>query len=214
VNKKDSGQTAFQEVLSAQEIYGEDIRSGYNKRYYTIDLASVLTNNPTKEVFVKFTDGSTADGWGPGIFWMAVYSGEIDIQSDRLVFNDVKTTLGDPAKFGAGLLHRRYALNAGKTLSAIALPSRPAAENDRIYLLAATLNAGVTPAQLTVARIPDNKVRLSWPSSQTGYRLQSTPSLGSPIQWVDVQGAPQQVGAEFIVEVTANEPARYYLLAK
>jgi hypothetical protein len=38
---------------------------------------------PGKEVFVKFTDGSTADGWGPGVFWMAVHSGPIEILSDR-----------------------------------------------------------------------------------------------------------------------------------
>ena len=73
----------FTEVLSSMDLFGEDIHTEYNKNYYTIDLSQVLqSDNPGKEVFVKFTDGSTGDGWGPGIFWMAVYSGSIDIQTD------------------------------------------------------------------------------------------------------------------------------------
>jgi len=97
-----------------------------------------LQNNPSKEVFVKFTDGSTGDGWGPGIFWMAVYRGTIDIQSDRLVFNNLKTTTGEPANYGLNLLHRRYALDAGKTLTQIVLPSNANA----VRLLGVTLNPG------------------------------------------------------------------------
>jgi hypothetical protein len=208
----------FKPVLSSQDIYGQDVKSGPSKKYYTIDLTSTLSNNPTKEVLVKFTDGSTTDGSGPGIFWMAVYSGEIDIQGDRLVFNDLKTTIdgGPPVTgLGAGIIHRRYALNGNKVLSAIALPSRhPASGANEIYLLGATLNSAVTPALLKVAWIPDNKVQLSWSSVQTGYRLQSTATLGSPTQWLDIQGVPQQVGTEFIVEVAANEAVRYYRLVK
>ncbi|HPP00595.1 MAG: hypothetical protein HPY51_20600 [Candidatus Omnitrophica bacterium] len=128
----------FQEVLDSMSLYGEDIRNEYNKGYYTIDLSPVLQNNPSKEVFVKFTDGSTGDGWGPGIFWMAVYRGTIDIQSDRLVFNNLKTTTGEPANYGLNLLHRRYALDAGKTLTQIVLPSNANA----VRLLGVTLNPG------------------------------------------------------------------------
>lgn len=143
-NKEGEGQSVFEPVLNAQEMFGEDIRNEYNKRFYTIDLAPTLANNPTREVFVKFTDGSTGDGWGPGIFWMAVYSGELDLQSDRLVIDGLKTTAGDPNNYGAGLLHRRYALNAGKTLTEIAFPSLDTSGN-KVYLLAATLNADGTP---------------------------------------------------------------------
>ncbi len=145
VNKVEEGEQQFEEVMNAMEMYGEDIRDEYNKQYYTIDLASMLENNSTNEVYVKFTDGSTGDGWGPGIFWMAVYSGEIDIQNDRLVFNDLKTTAGDPGNIGAGLLHRRYTLDAGKTLSQIVFPDQPADESDKVYLLAATLVESDTP---------------------------------------------------------------------
>jgi len=143
-NKEGEGESVFEPVLNAQEMFGEDIRNEYNKRFYTIDLAPTLANNPTREVFVKFTDGSTGDGWGPGIFWMAVYSGELDLQSDRLIFDGLKTTAGDPDNYGAGLLHRRYHLNAGKTLTEIAFPSLDTS-GDKVYLLAATLNADGTP---------------------------------------------------------------------
>jgi len=211
VNKKEST-SQFQTVLNSQELYGEDVRDESNKKYYTIDLSPMLTNNPGKQVLVKFTDGSTGDGWGPGIFWMAVYSGEIDIQSDRLVFNNLKTTTSEPANSGVALLHRRYAVNSSKTLSAVALSSHPATEDSKVYLLAATLNAGATSVQLQVSRIADNKLRLAWPSGATGYHLQYKANLDSPIQWLDVQDAPQTVGAEFVIEVTLLEAARYYRL--
>ncbi len=135
------GEDPFVEVLNSMDLFGEDIRSEYNKGYYTVDLSPVLQDsNPKREVFVKFTDGSTGDGWGPGIFWMAVYSGDLDIQSDRNVFDDLKTTLGDPENRSAALLHRRYDLDPAKTLTEIALPQQAS----DVYLLAATLNLGET----------------------------------------------------------------------
>jgi len=56
----------WQSVLSSQSLFGWDIHWSVNKGYYTLDLSSVLSNNPTKEVFVKLTDGSTGDGWFGG----------------------------------------------------------------------------------------------------------------------------------------------------
>ncbi|MFB3788040.1 MAG: hypothetical protein ACE15F_16905 [bacterium] len=133
------GEGGFQEVLNSMAMFGgEDIHNEYNKGYYTIDLTSALQNNPTKEVFVKFTDGTTGDGWGPGIFWMAVYSGAIDIQSDGLVFNGLKTTTGGPANYGLNLMHRRYAVDAGKTLTQIVFPADAA----DVHLMGLTLNPG------------------------------------------------------------------------
>ena len=126
-------------VLNSMDLFGEDIHNEYNKGYYEIDLASVLQDNPEKEVFIRFTDQSTNDGWGPGIFWMAVYSGELEILSDRYVFENLKTTSGNPVNHGVNLLHRRYTLDAQKTLNQITLP-----EAEGVYLLAATLNAGDT----------------------------------------------------------------------
>jgi hypothetical protein len=144
VDQEETGNNDFEPVLNAMDLFGEDIHNEYNKGYYTIDLTPALQNNAKKEVFVRFTDASPGDGWGPGVFWMAVYSGELDVQSDRLVFDDLKTTMGDPVAFGAGLLHRRYLLNPAKTLSGISLPEVEG-DGDQVYLLAATLNGGDAP---------------------------------------------------------------------
>jgi hypothetical protein len=215
-NTAETAEAVFTTVLEAQTLFGEDIRNEHNKRYYTVDLAAVLQNNPDKVFFVKFTDGSTSDGWGPGIFWMAVHTGPITVQSDRLVFNDLKTTLGDPETYGAGLLHRRYPLNASKTLSTITLPSQPTTEANQVFLLAATLNAATTPTtvELTATRTAAGNVRLTWPATATGYQLQTRTSLDTNPSWSAVTETPQSVGGEWVLELTPSDPTRFYRLAK
>ncbi len=142
VNKEESGENTFEEVLNSMDMFGEDIHNESNKDYYTIDLSSQLENNPGNEVFVQFTDASTGDGWGPGVFWMAVYSGELEILTDRNVFENLKTVEGLPENGGLTLLNRRYALDTEKTLSEIALPS-PESDNN-VIIFAATLNSAET----------------------------------------------------------------------
>lgn len=212
-DRKESGEANFTTVLDSQSLFGDDVHDEYNKKYYSVDLASVLANNPKKEFFVRFTDGSTSDGWGPGIFWMAVYSGDLDIQADGLVFDNLKTTLGDPNNFGAGLLHRRYSVNSAKTLSAIALPAQPASEASQVYLLAATLNSGATVAPaLQVTQTPENKVRLSWPASATGYQLKGAASITASASWAPIPEAPVLVGDHLTVDVAPTEPTRFFRL--
>ncbi|MDX9754092.1 MAG: hypothetical protein RBU29_09035 [bacterium] len=139
VNKLETGESQYVEVLNAMTMFGVDVHNEWNKRYYTVSLNSVLQNNPSKEVFVRLTDGSTGDGWGPGIFWMAAYTGTLDIQSDRYVFSNLLTTLGDPT-YGAGFFQRNYALDPTKTLKDITLPENA----EDVFLLAATLNPAGT----------------------------------------------------------------------
>jgi hypothetical protein len=213
-NRKDTGETVFTKVLDAQALFGEDIRNEYNKGYYTVDLGTILTGNPNKEFFVRFTDGSTGDGWGPGVFWMAVYSGELGIQSDELVFDGLKTTMADPVNYGAGLIHRRYPVNPGKTLSAVAFPAQPQDESNRVHLLAATLAGPTAAPTLKVTRTAQGKVRLAWPASASGYRLQSATSLSGTIAWGAVQDTPLAVGDELVVETAPTDLARFYRLAK
>jgi hypothetical protein len=204
----------WQTVLSSQTLFGEDVHSEYNKGYYTVDLSSVLSNNRTKEVFVKLADGSTGDGCGPGIFWMAAYSGDIDIQSDRLVFNGLKSTLAEPTlNYGLDFLHRRYPLNPSKTLSSIVLPAKPtdsSTTNSIVYLLAATLNA--PPPTLGILLQPDKTVRLSWTTNAPDYGLQSTANLVPP-QWMPVTAGSAVVGDQ----ITVTQPVAgrlFYRLAK
>lgn len=132
----------FTEVLRSDVLFGEDIRNEYNKGYYTIPLGDVMADNPTNEVFIRFTDGSTNDGWGPGIFWMAAYSGSININNDRNLMPGLKTTAGTPETHTAGLNSRRYAVDSGKTLTAIEFSDT--ADDSGLYLLGVTANPSTT----------------------------------------------------------------------
>ena len=75
---------------------------------------------------------------------MSVYSGEIEINSDSLIFPNLKSTQGDPTSRPMGLLARNYPLDATKTLTAIQLPEHPADQTSEVYLLAVTLNGGAS----------------------------------------------------------------------
>jgi hypothetical protein len=213
VNRTNIVKPVYQTVLDSMTMFGTDIHDEINKDYYTIDLSSVLkTNNPKKEVYVKFTDGSTADGWGPGIFWMAAYSGTIDIQGDRPVFNGLKAMDGQPSTLGVNLMWRRYLLDDAKTLKEIVLPAQPAIESDRAYLLAATLNAPAADAVLAARMVSGSQVRISWPASLSGYYLITTPQLGS--QWTIASQNPVAEGAEWAVYVPTTAGTHLYQLRK
>ena len=149
VNQTGDTNTQFTTVLHSMNMYGVDVHDEMNKGIYTADLSSVLkeASNTKKEVYVKFTDGSTGDGWGPGVFWMAAYSGTLNVKSDSLVFKNLKAVNGEPDVFGVDLLSRRYELDSTKTLKSIILPAQPATDTDKLYLLGATLNTGATNVQ-------------------------------------------------------------------
>ncbi|MHC1765329.1 MAG: hypothetical protein AB9869_13680 [Verrucomicrobiia bacterium] len=214
VNEAGTGGQEFKEVLNSMTLFGVDVRTELNKAYYTLDLNSLLTaSNPKKEVFVKFTDQSTADGWGPGIFWLAVYSGTLDIDSDEAVFEGLKAMNGDPEFRGATLLHRRYPLNAAKELKEIALPPDSPLESSKVYLLAATLNPAQASASPTLqAQRMGDSVRISWPADAPGFVLQSAPAVNGP--WTPETAAVQTQGNESVVTVSPTGPAKYYRLTK
>jgi hypothetical protein len=213
VDRSEAGQPAFQTVLKSMDLFGVDVHNEMNKAYYAIDLSPVLkANNPKKEVFVKFTDGSTGDGWGPGIFWMAAYSGTIDIQSDRAVFRGLKAMNGEPESFDVALLHRRYRLNRAKTLKEIALPPQPAIEPNRVYLLAATLNPAEASVKLSVELGTNNTVRLTWPVSASGYQLESAETVTGP--WLGVVDPPIVEGDQYVVILSISGGAHFYRLKK
>lgn len=138
------GQAEFTPVLSSMELFNDDIHNEYNKDYYTIPLADVLSGNDGNEFLVRFTDGSTEDGWGPGVFWMAVYSGTLEINGGGTrVFDSLKATSGAPENYGVSLLKRTYPLDPTKTLQRIAFPPHSDNEgDDAVYLMGATLVEG------------------------------------------------------------------------
>jgi hypothetical protein len=216
VDSETAGALNFTEVLNSQNMFGEDIHNESNRGYYTIDLSSVLTNNnPNREVNIRFTDGSTSDGWGPSVYWMSVYSGEIEINADSLVFPALKSTLGDPASRPVGLLARNYALDSSKTLASIQLPAHPEDQSSNVYLLAATLNAAVAvnEPEMQVARVDGDSLRISWPTAE-GYRLQFSPTLGATAQWTDSTATVQNNGGAATAEVNTTGQTGFYRLIK
>jgi hypothetical protein len=214
VNQPGTGQGNFQTVLRSADLFdGLDIRTEINKAYYTIDLAPILqSDNPTRQVYVKFTDGSTADGWGPGLFWMAVHSGPITIHSDQSVFESLKAMNGEPQGFGLTLLHRRYPVDSTKTLEQIVLPAQSTLESNIPYLLAATLNPVTAEVRLTVELATNNTLRLSWPASAVDYRLESADTLGG--NWTDASEQPTLEDARYVVTLPTTESQRYFRLRK
>ena len=216
LDSESAGALNFTEVLNSQTMFGEDFHNEANRNYYTIDLSSVLTNNnPGREVNIRFTDGSTFDGWGPSLYWMSVYSGEIEIHTDSLVFPNLKTTAGDPASRPVGLMSRNYPLDPSKTLTAIQLPEHPGDQSSRVYLLAATLNPATTTGEpeLQVARVDADTIRISWPAAE-GYRLQFSATLGAIAQWSNVTEPVQNNGGTMSAEVDTAGQHGFYRLVK
>jgi hypothetical protein len=197
-------------------MFGADIHDGSNRDYYTLDLSSVLTNNnPGREVNIRFTDASTFDGWGPSLYWMSVYRGDLKIHTDSLVFPALKTTFGDPASRPVGLLARNYPLDPAKTLASIKLPEQSASASSQVYLLAATLNGAATvnePA-LAVARLDSDTVRISWPTTE-GFRLQFSATLGAGAQWSDAAATVQNNGGLATAEIDITGQNGFYRLIK
>jgi hypothetical protein len=214
VDRPGSGQAEFQTVLRSTDLFeGLDIRNERNKASYTIDLSPVLNaSNPNKEVYVKFTDGSTGDGWGPGIFWMAVHSGPIQVQSDRLLFDGLKAVNGEPEVFGLTLLQRRYPLDPTRNLEQIVLPQMSAAEPNRAYLLAATLNAAVAEVRLAAQYGAGHALRLSWPAAANNYQLQTASNVIGP--WSSASQTPAVEGGQLVVIVPVEPGTRFFRLSQ
>jgi hypothetical protein len=216
VDSETAGALEYTEALNSQNMFGEDFHNEANRGYYTIDLSSVLTNNnPGREVNIRFTDGSTFDGWGPSLYWLSVYSGEIEINTDSLIFPALKSTFGDPASRPVGLLARNYPLDPSRTLASIQLPEQPADQSSTVYLLAATLNAAVAvnEPELQAARVDADSIRLSWPTTE-GFRLQSSPALGSAAQWNDSTATVQDNAGTSSAEVNTTGGTAFYRLIK
>jgi hypothetical protein len=215
VDQPGTGAEVWKTVLNSMDLFGVDVHNEMNKGYYTVDLSPVLNaNNPNRIVHVNFTDGSTGDGWGPGVFWMAAYSGTLDIQSDGPVFHGLKAMNGEPEGFDVNVLRRQYRLNSSKSLQEIVLPPVPATAGSKPYLLAATLIPAAPPAEvrLTATRAAQGQLLLSWPATAADYKLESTTNLSG--QWTAVSGTPQTSGDQLTLTVSTTETASFYRLKK
>jgi hypothetical protein len=81
----------FTQELNSFEQFGTDVHDASNRGIYEIDLAPYLEDNPSKEVFVLFEDGSTNDGWGPAIRNVAINTGERPEYTPVLTADDTLT---------------------------------------------------------------------------------------------------------------------------
>ena len=141
----------YVETLSARDISAGTVapyaaQSGNNKAYYTVDLAPFLENNAGNNIFLRFTDATTTDGWGPGLFRVIVHSGEIVPQIDNLAMPGIVPTGGLPDNsypWGTNLMRRGFPVNPDKSLSSITLPELR--DDWDVFLLAATLEGESTP---------------------------------------------------------------------
>jgi Domain of unknown function (DUF362) len=70
-----------------------------------------------------------------------------------------------------------------------------------------------TPPRLS-ARLTGPGLSVSWPSSQTGYRLQSATSLAPSPNWTDVTNVPDTFQAQCVISNQLTWPITFYRLAK
>lgn len=75
------------------------------------------------------------------------------------------------------------------------------------------VDATIPPPSIDIVQIDPTTVQLSWPSSSTGYRLESSVSL-SVAAWRNVTNAVVVNGDIATVEVTIESGARFFRLVK
>ncbi|MCD9023770.1 fibronectin type III domain-containing protein [Cohnella silvisoli] len=76
-----------------------DIHDASNRGKVTIDLSGYLLDNPSKIVYVKLSDGSPADGWGPSLFSVSLNGGEVP---EEIPVEEDKTFLKAGSYLGVG----------------------------------------------------------------------------------------------------------------
>jgi hypothetical protein len=76
----------------------------------------------------------------------------------------------------------------------------------------AVLFASISAAPLLQAQISGTNFILSWPSSATGYALETTTNLGDPNSWTPVADAPALVNQQYEVTNPVSGGSRFYRL--
>jgi hypothetical protein len=72
---------------------------------------------------------------------------------------------------------------------------------------------GVGPVALLKVRLETNQVVLSWTGAVSGYALQSTPTLSTPI-WTSITNMPDSSNSQFTVTNIVSGSSRFYRLVK
>ena len=67
---------------------------------------------------------------------------------------------------------------------------------------------------MTVIRIAPAQALLLWPTNYSGFRLNSTLTLGAPVPWRILTNAVTTNGTLYNVSVTTTNPAQLFRLRK
>ncbi|MBI3415999.1 MAG: RHS repeat protein [Verrucomicrobia bacterium] len=67
---------------------------------------------------------------------------------------------------------------------------------------------------LLIGALAGNQVTLSWPAASAGFVLQTSPSLGSGAQWIDVSVTPAAEGNLSVVTINVGSETQFYRLRK
>lgn len=71
----------------------------------------------------------------------------------------------------------------------------------------------VAAPSLQAQRVGGNVV-VSWPANATGYKLLSSPAIGTGANWTEVTDTPVPAGDRLTVTINPNQPMRFYQLTK
>jgi len=196
-----SGQNPeFAEVISAAGLTQNSLvpysgSGGQNKDFYTIDLSPFLSAAADQSLLVKLTDATPSDGWGPGIYRMIVYDGELLVRTDGSAFAGLQPHGGLPDNaypYGANIVRREYPVDSSRILQSITLPTLVENLGTRLYVMAATL-VSAEGAQLEIEGKPDGTVTVNWNTSGT---LQWAEQATGPWESVPSQTKPFSLRAE------------------
>jgi hypothetical protein len=78
----------------------------------------------------------------------------------------------------------------------------------------ALLGTGEAASVSLTTKVNGTNLVLSWPTSATGFRLQTKPSLSAPGSWSDFTGTPDTQGGLFVVTIPMTKSAEFYRLQK
>jgi hypothetical protein len=70
-----------------------------------------------------------------------------------------------------------------------------------------------SPPRLTISRLSDSQVRLSWPTNATNYSLERAVALPAP-EWVTMTNRPPVIGDEFVLTIDSVGGQAFYRLRR
>jgi hypothetical protein len=70
----------------------------------------------------------------------------------------------------------------------------------------------VSAPSLSVTSETNHQLKISWPTTATGFALKQTDDLTPPVHWVTVTNNPVVANGQFVVTIPANGGRSFYRL--